>query len=757
MTTTIMPVGPTTSMAISCMWAWMIPHFYIEFTEYRLVLDKIGTSRVRSTSDDNSGDDNSGDGNSGDDNESASFHARETANRATVRGVCFAVSIIGTFYIGAVLAVGILTRQPDPTILTKSNAIAIGVGRMLSACLLAYFSVELPRWLGVTYASQKHVKYYKQLDEKSLHRELSFRVCWSFLGHFFIMFPFLVFYFCNETLGTVALSTAVGIFFGFTIVYCVWLGHTKLSYKNRTRFAALLSSLITLTSAAAFSAGCWYVKEVWHDNTEFTDEYTTATFFVWLLLCLVVHAMLCRLTQRKLAEAAKTKLLGTIALAMNITDETEVEVESEEVNICPESVKGEWRYRKQVFQPPRSISYVAGELQNSFTSLPTLLKRARQKLNESNSIDNEEDENENATSVDGRPSTESTVNNEPTGLDIDVGSFSTTNVSTSRGRRGSFVTCFTDTSSIEEIIDIEDDVDARGTDLSLNDLEDACVPEDKFPIITEGNLQVELPLDEPTIWHMARVNSCCRRQKHYNAPPRKGCNLLLAIFKWTLWTIVAGLHVTVTVINIGATQQQAIVRRALPGTYETFYPENYASSTMCAWNKASPDADIRTFDSLEDVIAANYTVLHCGACGHCSNWNDISLQWTTRDHLADIARSCTTRSFFGSVEDVQECNEESIGFTEECSTCWTVDELCARDNCSFIYLQSVFTNQVQNYNVGPNDITSATCDEALCGPEFVPCVGATRRRMNIVSDIPRPISQQCHVASEDWSTVFDHP
>lgn len=182
----------------------MIPHFYIEFTEYRLVLDNIGTSGAReSTSDDNEGNDNAGDA-----NESASFHARETANRATVRGVCFAVCIIGAFYTAAALAVGILTRQPDRTILTKSNAIAIGVGRMLSASLLAYFSVELPRWLGVTYASQKHVKYYKQLDEKSLHRELSFRVCWSFLGHFFVMFPFFVFYFCNETFGTVALSTA---------------------------------------------------------------------------------------------------------------------------------------------------------------------------------------------------------------------------------------------------------------------------------------------------------------------------------------------------------------------------------------------------------------------------------------------------------------------------------------------------------------------------------------------------------------------
>ena len=116
-----------------------------------------------------------------------------------------------------------------------------------------------------------------------------------------------------------------------------------------------------------------------------------------------------------------------------------------------------------------------------------------------------------------------------------------------------------------------------------------------------------------------------------------------------------------------------------------------------------------------------------------------------------------TKSILGSREDVQTCNEESIGFTEECALCWTEDEYCARNNCMFLFLQSVFTNQMNNFNVGPDDITPATCDEALCGPEFVPCSGATRRRMNIVSDIPRPISQQCGVAEEDWSLVFDHP
>ena len=115
------------------------------------------------------------------------------------------------------------------------------------------------------------------------------------------------------------------------------------------------------------------------------------------------------------------------------------------------------------------------------------------------------------------------------------------------------------------------------------------------------------------------------------------------------------------------------------------------------------------------------------------------------------------KNLFGSEEDVQECNQESIGFTEECSMCWTTDQFCARKHCTFLYFQSVLTNQINNFNVAADDITAATCDEALCGPEFVPCSGATRRRMNIVSDIVRPESQQCRQAKEDWSVVFGHP
>ena len=42
----------------------------------------------------------------------------------------------------------------------------------------------------------------------------------------------------------------------------------------------------------------------------------------------------------------------------------------------------------------------------------------------------------------------------------------------------------------------------------------------------------------------------------------------------------------------------------------------------------------------------------------------------------------------------------------------------------------------------------------MSGPVFVPCSGATRRRMGIISDIPRPEYQQCTVAKENWGEMF---
>eukprot|EP00531_Pseudo-nitzschia_arenysensis_P009557 CAMPEP_0116128384 /NCGR_PEP_ID=MMETSP0329-20121206/7333_1 /TAXON_ID=697910 /ORGANISM="Pseudo-nitzschia arenysensis, Strain B593" /LENGTH=697 /DNA_ID=CAMNT_0003622523 /DNA_START=139 /DNA_END=2229 /DNA_ORIENTATION=+ len=692
-----------TSMAISCMWAWMVPHFYIEFTEYRLALTKVSLAKKKE------------DRQNGNDDCTKHKTARETANNATVKGLSWAIAIIGILYTTTAVVIASLTAQPDQLVLTRGDAIAVGVGRILSAALLAYFSVEVPKWLGISYSSQTNVECYKHVtlmleddepcsdassNHHQHHRELSFRVCWSIMGYFFIMYPLLLVYFCNESIAHIALSTLVGTFCGFAFVYFMWLGHTKLNHKQRTKLAIFLSVGIAFSSAAAFSAGCWYVKEVWLEYEGDTRDYAILTFFAWFGVCLLIHALLVRLTWRKLAEArvAKEDLQRQRSNDVDTVDASEALTEPEE-----------WRYTSQVFQPPKSINCMATELSKS---LPSFRKKERKPLGTPNQDGASEEVKTTITSINV---TSQSPQNEGESNEIEL-----------RLPRVN-----------SNLSDVETPGVVSTNHPALND--SMATSEDDETIPSEEIVESKAS----TIWSMIRNNSCCRRRKHYKAPQQKGWSKMATISKWTSWALVCAWHVSFTIVDIGANHERNRIRSALPGTFEMLYPENYNTGAMCAWDEASPSADIRTFDSMQSALDANYTVIHCGECAACSNWNDLSLQWTTRDFLAKKAKKCLTKNLFGTEEDVQKCNQESIGFTEQCSECWTTDQFCARSNCMFLYLQSILTNQLNNFNVGPDDITVATCDEALCGPDFVPCSGATRRRMDIVSGIARPISQQC--------------
>ena len=86
----------------------------------------------------------------------------------------------------------------------------------------------------------------------------------------------------------------------------------------------------------------------------------------------------------------------------------------------------------------------------------------------------------------------------------------------------------------------------------------------------------------------------------------------------------------------------------------------------------------------------------------------------------------------------------------------------------FIAIQSMITNRMGNFAVGPNSITAATCNEAQCEQgnpgRFADLSGASRRKMNIRSSILRPPNQQCQIVDDipqdemgynDWGDFFD--
>ena len=141
------------------------------------------------------------------------------------------------------------------------------------------------------------------------------------------------------------------------------------------------------------------------------------------------------------------------------------------------------------------------------------------------------------------------------------------------------------------------------------------------------------------------------------------------------------------------------------------------ASCSCAF--FNDDGPVRTLPNASAAEAANWTVLHCGACGACSTWDAspltgepvVSLQWTTRNELAALSKNCAVKTIT-SYDAALQCHIDTIGFDYACSECWTRDEVCTRNNCIFIYLQSLIINTVANFQVGPDKITSATCEEA---------------------------------------------
>ena len=70
-------------------------------------------------------------------------------------------------------------------------------------------------------------------------------------------------------------------------------------------------------------------------------------------------------------------------------------------------------------------------------------------------------------------------------------------------------------------------------------------------------------------------------------------------------------------------------------------------------------------------------------------------------------------------------------------------------------MQAWIIANLGNFEVGPDVVTAAMCEEATCEVDFVPCSGANRRRMNIVSDIARPGTQQCELIPESNAKWYD--
>jgi hypothetical protein len=276
----------------------------------------------------------------------------------------------------------------------------------------------------------------------------------------------------------------------------------------------------------------------------------------------------------------------------------------------------------------------------------------------------------------------------------------------------------------------------------------------------DWNFASENDEDDPTHRELLRAKLCgwcCkgwRRNDYPVAPERGWMGRTFRVIRWIFNAVVYLGFLYLTIVNIGSSFQVNAVMKQLPSTYALLYPPSYNDGPVCAFNNQGAKSNITTFATPGAANDAGFRVLHCGECGACSTWQNLKANWVTRKDLASLSQACAKKLLFGGYEAAVQCHLDTIGFDENCTACWITDEMCARDHCVFIFLQANLINSVGSFAVGPGTITSATCDEAMCGPTFVPCSGATRRRMDIKSDIARPTDQQCQLVQANWTDLF---
>mmetsp|Transcript_38602 Transcript_38602/g.87009 ORF Transcript_38602/g.87009 Transcript_38602/m.87009 type:complete len:699 (+) Transcript_38602:141-2237(+) len=218
-------------------------------------------------------------------------------------------------------------------------------------------------------------------------------------------------------------------------------------------------------------------------------------------------------------------------------------------------------------------------------------------------------------------------------------------------------------------------------------------------------------------------------------------------------------------ISCAAAVQTSVTMSKLPYVRAIYLKLN--EGEVCAYDNRC--GTIQTFPSKEDAHLANYSVAHCKRCAHCSTWQDLKVQWTTRLEAAKLAQACGIRYLFDQ-EGMAKCLSNDMGWTHLCSEAWVHSVVCARKQCGAIATLSIITNRMGNFDVDPNAITAATCNEAQCEQgnpgNFAKLSGASRRKMNIKSSIGRPPDQQCQIVDNiplttkgynNWEDFFSDP
>jgi len=625
-----------------------------------------------------------------------------------------AIAIAVSMVVVAATAAGVAASTVDLQV--NMLYVLSGLSRFASAVIVFLISIRIKRWFGIYHSEKDYLEEHVGYTLNVLKFNIRWRIFKIFFQVYFVMLPF----YCGPVgPAVIPVAMILGMVFGALICLAVYFGRTRCKTYKRSISIAVAVILIVL-SAWAFAGGALYIQAVWFPDTAIYRENVLwiSCFFAWIVAGILLHLIVWTYSKRKAEQRELLQKSGG-------------KVRSQ-------------RFQTKLFHPKHFTG-----ISNADDILPPNRDEEDDGANPECAAENADNDNDD--------------DNERTARKVRIKSITTGSTK----------------------FDDDGDDNEKDTDDGEIEIDDTKGPNDRGDsVVVDGDDAEEKEMDEgkdsansaeledPTWASLIRGKLCCccgwcgPRCVGYTVKPISDDDFeeedatvidrIVQIFSWTIWILASIICLYITIVNIGATVQADKTMQQLPYTDEVLY-DHINDGPVCAFDEVGAQPyDIKTFPSAADAVAANWTVAHCGACGACSPWSILSIQWTTRDELAKLSKRCATMTLQpNGFEKALQCHIDTIGFDYECSKCWVNDEICARDNCVFIYLQSQIINTVGNFKVAPGTITSATCEEAMCELVFVPCVGATRRRMNIISSIARPKDQQCtNVDPSQWERLW---
>lgn len=252
-----------------------------------------------------------------------------------------------------------------------------------------------------------------------------------------------------------------------------------------------------------------------------------------------------------------------------------------------------------------------------------------------------------------------------------------------------------------------------------------------------------------------RFSCCCcllpwRRRSHclaiiHELPFSNACITPTArrFYKNVIQILLSLLIFVTLILWFGALCEERRIRNA-PDTLK-FYEQD----EVCA---VEPETLEFQTVSRSNQTMGSQIVAHCGSCGACSTRHDISLYDYTQDTLYEDSTICAKRALIWGRKTATQCMEESVGFTEDCQHCWVENIMCDLRFCVFTCMWYGLFNSMDGGDSDSKPLNPCTqCDEKRCGPAFIECAGANRRRSGIRSDIERDEDREvCYDVAPEW-------